>query len=554
MYIMIDKAKVNKEKAEDKASSKPIGISELVKIRPARVFYEKSKKKWYIYLKGKKTYIKVPKKLTNSKDIQSYIASNVEVKVPATSKRPKGRRTSYRDRSLSKQTKEPAINYNKLGEYILRINAESEKQRKDLESKEKISKDELLAKKLEREEQQRKDALIAKRLAALEEKKLADLGETNSTDQKDQGEMQALHKMEQKEVSQLNQGETDIPTPGARSFDEAFRETRKQELQGKMPYARELVIDSPDPYSEVEAEAEVAAKANPLEEKKRIGRPKVEEGKQAKRRSGREITMDNINSLQKPNIPKKRIETDDEYRSKMRRSLANQAFAKLAGGIAKADQDLLDMFEAKVTQLLGNPKELSQVNQSGNGNNPKNALSYAIKKYMDEYVENEMPEALSKGRLPPLYSDEIEDYFRNQPLFSGVIASDQIDTLPNVIPQGFIMNLDTSDQDGSHWVAVYINNDSIEYFDPLADPPSKEFIIDMKNKIKKMNVPYLMKFKINKIQQQHGSSFKCGYHSIRFLDDRFHDIPFPLSSRYTDEKISNVKHGEGAVNREFSYI
>ena len=49
------------------------------------------------------------------------------------------------------------------------------------------------------------------------------------------------------------------------------------------------------------------------------------------------------------------------------------------------------------------------------------------------------------------------------------------------MPMGFIMNLDPSDKPGSHWVAVYINGDSIEYFDPLAGPPSEDFVNRIKN-------------------------------------------------------------------------
>ena len=35
-----------------------------------------------------------------------------------------------------------------------------------------------------------------------------------------------------------------------------------------------------------------------------------------------------------------------------------------------------------------------------------------------------------KGPLPALYDDQIEEYFSSQPMFSGVISSDQIDELP----------------------------------------------------------------------------------------------------------------------------
>jgi hypothetical protein len=169
-------------------------------------------------------------------------------------------------------------------------------------------------------------------------------------------------------------------------------------------------------------------------------------------------------------------------------------------------------------------------------------------------IRNNIAGQLGLGkRLPALYSDEIEDFFKNEkeyPHFGGVIASDEIDTLPKKLPIGFVMNLDSSDEAGSHWVAVYINSDSVEYFDPLADPPSKEFIADIKKYLESMKVPVLMKFKVNKIKQQSDSTPHCGFFAIKFLDDRFHGVPYQWTTRY----MTNVKKGEEEIKKEFDYI
>lgn len=160
--------------------------------------------------------------------------------------------------------------------------------------------------------------------------------------------------------------------------------------------------------------------------------------------------------------------------------------------------------------------------------------------------------------LPALYSDEIDEYFKDQPMYSGTIASDQISELPLTLPQGFVMNLDKSNQPGSHWVSIYMDQDSIEYFDPLADKPPAHVIKDLKKFIHKLGAPTMMKMKINEIKQQHGNSHHCGYHAIRFLDDRFNGIPFPLSTRYLNGKThgsgSNTKEGEAIIRKEFSFI
>lgn len=168
-------------------------------------------------------------------------------------------------------------------------------------------------------------------------------------------------------------------------------------------------------------------------------------------------------------------------------------------------------------------------------------------------------------RLPALYSDEIEDFFKDEkeyPYFGGVISADEIHLLPKKLPLGFIMNLDNSNQKGSHWVAVYISNDSIEYFDPFGKPPSDNFKAGIQKFLRNLNVPIMFKFKINRVQRQHGNSFKCGYHSMRFLDDRFSGIPFDKASGFENVKngdnekdgLTDWRNGEKDVDDEFEYI
>jgi hypothetical protein len=175
----------------------------------------------------------------------------------------------------------------------------------------------------------------------------------------------------------------------------------------------------------------------------------------------------------------------------------------------------------------------------------------------DRFTKLADPDQIGYGKnvLPALYSDQIQEFFEDDPQFSGVIAADEVKDLPTSLPMGFIMNLDPRDQPGSHWVACYINGDSVEYFDPLADPPTADFKKQIKTLLKKMNLPIMLKFKVNKIAQQHGGSYKCGYHSIRFLDDRFNNIDFPLASRFEpDKKINNSKEGEKIISEEFDLI
>ncbi len=60
--------------------------------------------------------------------------------------------------------------------------------------------------------------------------------------------------------------------------------------------------------------------------------------------------------------------------------------------------------------------------------------------------------------------------------FKGVYAIDEIDKIPVSNKMGVILNLDKSNQPGSHWVALYIDADkdkSVEYYDSFAEDPPK---------------------------------------------------------------------------------
>jgi hypothetical protein len=65
-----------------------------------------------------------------------------------------------------------------------------------------------------------------------------------------------------------------------------------------------------------------------------------------------------------------------------------------------------------------------------------------------------------------------------------------------------------------------------------------------------MNVPILMKFKVNKIKQQSDNTPHCGFFAIKFLDDRFNGVPYKWTTRYE----TNVGKGEAELKKEFDYI
>ena len=63
----------------------------------------------------------------------------------------------------------------------------------------------------------------------------------------------------------------------------------------------------------------------------------------------------------------------------------------------------------------------------------------------------------------PFTNFEIQECYQNEPKFNGVFSRDN---LPNTIKNGaYAINLDEYRNIGTHWVALYVNNKTIIYFD-----------------------------------------------------------------------------------------
>ena len=77
----------------------------------------------------------------------------------------------------------------------------------------------------------------------------------------------------------------------------------------------------------------------------------------------------------------------------------------------------------------------------------------------------------------PLTNFEIQKYYQNEPRFNGVFSRDNLpnnnknnsnnnDNNNNNIKNGaYVINLDEYRDIGTHWVALYVNNKTIIYFD-----------------------------------------------------------------------------------------
>ena len=96
--------------------------------------------------------------------------------------------------------------------------------------------------------------------------------------------------------------------------------------------------------------------------------------------------------------------------------------------------------------------------------------------------------------------------YKNEPRFTGVYS---IDNLPRVKDGAYIINLDEYSDIGTHWVALYINNNDVTYFDSFGvEHIPKEIKTFIGNKNIKTNIFGIQVY----------DSIMCGYFCIGFID------------------------------------
>ena len=107
----------------------------------------------------------------------------------------------------------------------------------------------------------------------------------------------------------------------------------------------------------------------------------------------------------------------------------------------------------------------------------------------------------------PLTNFEIQKYYKNEPRFNGVYSRDN---LPKIKDGAYIINLGEHYDIGTHWVALWVNNNNnATYFDSFGVehiPEEIKAFINNKNIITN----------IFRIQAYY--SIMCGYFCIVFID------------------------------------
>ena len=107
----------------------------------------------------------------------------------------------------------------------------------------------------------------------------------------------------------------------------------------------------------------------------------------------------------------------------------------------------------------------------------------------------------------PLTNFEIQEYYRIEPRFNGDYSRDNLPkTIKNV---AYVINLHEYEDVGTRWIALYVKDNEITYFDSFGVehvPKEIEKFIGHKN------------IKTNIFRIQVDNSIMCGYFCIGFID------------------------------------
>ena len=107
--------------------------------------------------------------------------------------------------------------------------------------------------------------------------------------------------------------------------------------------------------------------------------------------------------------------------------------------------------------------------------------------------------------LHTLTNFEIQKYYQNESRLNAVYSTDN---LPKIKDGAYVINLDKYTDIGTHWVALYVHNNDVTYFDSFGIEHIPKEITFINNKNIKTNIFGIQAY----------DSIMCGYFCIGFID------------------------------------
>ena len=107
----------------------------------------------------------------------------------------------------------------------------------------------------------------------------------------------------------------------------------------------------------------------------------------------------------------------------------------------------------------------------------------------------------------PLVNFEIEKYYQNEPRFNGAYCRDN---LPKIKDGAYIINFAEHSDIGTHWVALYVQDNNVTYFD--------SFGVEYIPKEIRAFIDRSLSITTNIFRIQAYGSIMCKYFCIEFID------------------------------------
>ena len=114
----------------------------------------------------------------------------------------------------------------------------------------------------------------------------------------------------------------------------------------------------------------------------------------------------------------------------------------------------------------------------------------------------------------PLTNFEIQKYYQNEPRFNGVYSRDNLSRIKD---RAYVINLDEYSDIGNRWVALYINNNDVTYFDSFGVEQTPKEIKTFINR-PSSSASHNKNIKTNIFRIQAYDSIICGYFCIGFIE------------------------------------
>lgn len=155
-----------------------------------------------------------------------------------------------------------------------------------------------------------------------------------------------------------------------------------------------------------------------------------------------------------------------------------------------------------------------------------------------------------------LFMGDIESILKKIPGFLGVFHLENLKNIEAPASNNKIISFIILHK--SHYRAVIIdmkNTHSLMYYDPFGRPPEKETKLELYKIIIKYLPRYLLKYKINRVNNQRSNSQNCGLLALGFIIEIVkNNKSFISATKFKKREAEAIARARGAILKKFNYI